>query len=144
MGIESVLQICRFAAVGCINTFIDWAVYFTILKIYPAESIIFYTAAKGFSYFCGIVNSFFLNRCWTFKINTEGHEGCRFFKFVLVNMIGLGINSASIYEFLHFNLPQTLALFMATAIAFTFNFTLSKLWVFRKDKMVAKTTGGNW
>jgi len=35
-----------------------------------------------------------------------------------------------------------MALFMATAVAFGFNFTLTKVWVFRKDKMVVKTTGG--
>jgi putative flippase GtrA len=63
-------------------------------------------------------------------------------RFVLVNAVGLGINSASIYIFLNLNLSQMTALFFATVIAFTFNFTLSKLWVFRKGKMVAKVSRG--
>lgn len=139
---KNILQLCKFAAVGCVNTFIDWAVYFTLIKIFPAESIFFYSAAKGFSYFCGIINSFFLNRCWTFKSDSTEHEGARFVKFAAVNAVGLGINSASIYVFLNLNLNHTVALFFATLFAFVFNFTLSKLWVFRKGKMVAKTTGG--
>jgi putative flippase GtrA len=139
---ENILQLFKFAAVGCVNTFIDWAIYFAALKIFPAESIFFYSAAKGFSYFCGIINSFFLNRCWTFKTDTDEHEGGRFFKFAVVNAVGLGINSASIYVFLNLNLAHAMALFLATFITFAFNFTLSKLWVFRKGKMVAKTTGG--
>ncbi|MDD4238221.1 MAG: GtrA family protein [Desulfotomaculaceae bacterium] len=139
---ENILQLCKFALVGCLNTFIDWAVYFAILKMYPAESIFFYTAAKGLSYFCGILNSYVLNRCWTFKMSHDHNKGGTFIRFVLVNAVGLGINSASIYIFLNFNLAQMTALFLATVITFTFNFTLSKLWVFRKGKMAAKVSRG--
>jgi len=139
---ENILQLCKFALVGCLNTFIDWAVYFAIVKLYPVESIFFYTAAKGFSYFCGILNSFFLNRYWTFKMMHGRNEGVRFVKFAMVNAVGLGINSISIYVFLTLNLAQLPALFLATAIAFVFNFTLSKLWVFRKGEMLAKASRG--
>ncbi|MCL6638063.1 MAG: GtrA family protein [Firmicutes bacterium] len=139
---ENLIQLFKFALVGCVNTLVDWAVYFTVIRLFPAESALFYAAAKGFSYFCGIVNSFFLNRCWTFKTQAEGNEGGRFVRFSLVNAVGLGINSLTMYEFLKFNGSHVLALLVATTIAFGFNFTLSKIWVFRKDKMVAKTTGG--
>ncbi|MCL6557762.1 MAG: GtrA family protein [Firmicutes bacterium] len=139
---ENLIQLCKFAAVGGVNTLIDWAVYFTVLKIFPAESIFFYSLAKGFSYLCGMINSFFLNRCWTFKAGPDENEGCRFIRFVVVNAVGLGINSAFIYVFLNLNLDHALALFFTTGITFGFNFTLSKLWVFRKGKMVAKTSGG--
>ncbi|HOV80508.1 MAG TPA: GtrA family protein [Bacillota bacterium] len=139
---ENLTQLFKFAAVGCVNTFIDWAVYFTIIKILPSESIFLYTAAKGFSYFCGIVNSFLLNRCWTFKAYTAEHEGYRFAKFALVSVAGIGLNSISIFLFLSMGLVQIVSLFLATFVAFSFNFTLSKVWVFRKGKMVAKTSGG--
>lgn len=143
MNKEDSLQLFKFAAVGCVNTFIDWAVYFTLVIIFPGESALFYAVAKGFSYFCGIVNSFFLNRCWTFRAGKEDqYEGGRFIKFVLVNAVGLGINSLTIYEFLHFGASHKLSLLLATAIAFFFNFTLSKVWVFRKGKIVVKTSGG--
>ena len=138
---EGVLQLCKFALVGCINTFIDWAVYFAIFRLCPGESILFYSVAKGFSYLCGIVNSFLLNRCWTFK-TPSGEEGSRFLKFTLVNAVGLGINSASIYALLYLNTTHFLALFLTTTITFAFNFTLSKLWVFRKGEVAAKITRG--
>jgi putative flippase GtrA len=139
---ENIVQLFKFATVGCFNTLIDWAVYFIILKLFPAESVIFYTAAKGFSYFCGILNSFFLNRVWTFRDSLQENEGGRFAKFMAVNLIGLGINSVSVYVFLNMEFRHVAALFFATAITFSFNFILNKLWVFRKGKMVAKTTGG--
>lgn len=138
----NMVQMFKFAAVGCVNTMIDWAVYFIILKSFPAESVIFYTAAKGFSYLCGIINSFFLNRNWTFKDILRDKEGGRFIKFMLVNAVGLGFNSISVYIFLNLNFSHIVSLFLATAITFTFNFILNKLWVFREDKMVAKTSGG--
>ncbi|MDD3654680.1 MAG: GtrA family protein [Desulfotomaculaceae bacterium] len=139
---ENILQLGKFALVGCINTFIDWAVYFTIIKIFPSESILFYAIAKGFSYFCGIVNSFFLNRCWTFKASPVDNVKGRFLKFTVVNTVGLGINSISVYILLNLNISQYITLFLATSFAFCFNFALSKLWVFRKEKIIAKTTGG--
>jgi putative flippase GtrA len=138
----SMVQVFKFAAVGCVNTLIDWAVYFIILKMFPAESVIFYTAAKGFSYLCGIINSFFLNRNWTFKDILRDNESGRFIKFMLVNAVGLGFNSVSVYIFLNLNFSHIASLFFATAITFTFNFILNKLWVFREDKMFAKTSGG--
>jgi len=139
---ESIMQLCKFAAVGCLNTLIDWIVYFTIITIFPIESIFFYAVAKGFSYFCGIINSFFLNRCWTFKATPDKNEKNRFLKFTVVNALGLGINSTSLYILLNYYNSQVITLFLATSIAFGFNFILSKLWVFRKSKMVPKTTGG--
>jgi putative flippase GtrA len=138
----NMVQVFKFAAVGCVNTLIDWAVYFIILKMFPAESVIFYTAAKGFSYLCGIINSFFLNRNWTFKDILRDNESGRFIKFMLVNAVGLGFNSVSVYIFLNLNFSHIASLFFATAITFTFNFILNKLWVFREDKMFAKTSGG--
>ncbi|MCL6560011.1 MAG: GtrA family protein, partial [Firmicutes bacterium] len=88
---ENFVQLVKFALVGCVNTLVDWAVYFAVIRLFPAESAFFYASAKGFSYFCGIVNSFFLNRCWTFKAANVGGEGGRFFKFVLVNAVGLTV-----------------------------------------------------
>lgn len=139
MNSESIVQFGKFATVGCLNTLIDWLVYFTILKIFPAESILFYAVAKGFSYFCGIINSFFLNRYWTFNVSRKQNEKTRFLKFTLVNALGLGINSTSLYVLLSYYNSHIVTLFLATAISFGFNFILSKSWVFRKGKMA---TGG--
>lgn len=138
---ENILQLIKFTTVGCVNTFIDWSVYFVIVRMFPEQSIIFYTFAKGFSYLCGMINSFLLNRCWTFKVGSVDGEGGRFMKFVLVNALGLSINSGSVYMFLHLNLSHLQAIILATAITFSFNFTLSKFWVFRKG-LLAKTSGG--
>lgn len=137
---ENILQFVKFAAVGCVNTLIDWAVYFLILKTLSPEGIIYYTAAKGFSYFCGVVNSFFLNRCWTFIVYSNGNEKIRFLKFVFVSAISLGINAGSLFIFLYLGAYHPVALFLATATSFSFNFSFSKFWVFGSNKIEPKTT----
>lgn len=142
---KGVSQLSKFAVVGCINTFIDWIVYLAVLKAFPAESTFFYTIAKSFSYFCGIINSFYLNNYWTFKTKSDENVGDKFAKFVLVNLAGLCINSASIYIILNLKnlkLVHPMALFLSAFITFTTSFTLNKLWVFRRGKMVERTTGG--
>jgi len=139
---RNINQLLKFVAVGCINTLIDWAVYLAVLTAFPAENASFYSVAKGFSYFCGIINSFFMNNAWTFKSPPDRKAVIKSIKFLLVNTIGVGLNSASIYFFLNIKTDHTTALIFATFITFSFNFTLSKLWVFRRGKVVAKTTGG--
>ncbi|NLI12987.1 GtrA family protein [Pelotomaculum propionicicum] len=138
----NIYQLCKFAAVGCVNTFIDWAVFLIISEVFSIESGFFYLITKGFSYFCGIINSFFLNRFWTFKDSHTDNEGGRFIRFILVNAVSLGFNSASFYIVYNLVFNRTTALIFATVITFALNYTLNKFWVFRKDKMVVKTTGG--
>ncbi|RJQ30572.1 MAG: GtrA family protein [Peptococcaceae bacterium] len=138
---ENILQLIKFALVGGVNTFIDWAVYLLIIKIFSPESIIYYTAAKGFSYFCGMINSFFLNRYWTFNVQSSDNEKNRFLKFVLVNAVSLGINTGSLYLLLRLNGHHLVALFLATAASFVFNFSLNKMWVFRGRKAAPEATG---
>lgn len=118
---------------GCANTCVDWTVYFAAVHLLPFNSLPFYAAVKGFSYFCGAVNSFLLNRCWTFQICPRGNERERFIRFAAVNVAGLGLNSFSLYAFLRMGVPQAFALSMAASVAFCFNFTLNKLWVFREN-----------
>ena len=137
---ENVLQLCKFSIVGCINTFIDWAVYFVILRLFPGESILL-LGCQRLQLPLRSCKQLFIEPVLDLK-TPSGKEGRRFLKFTLVNTLGLGINSASIYVLLNLNLPHLAALFLATSITFAFNFTLSKLWVFRKGKVVAKTTGG--
>ena len=142
MLLQNILLAAKFAAVGCLNTLIDWTVYYAVITAFPGESAVFYSLVKGFSYFCGIVNSYFFNRNWTFKEIPSGHEGLRFIKFALVNAAGLSLNALSLYILLNYNFGHALSLVFATALSFIFNFTLSKVWVFRKGKVLVRTTGG--
>jgi len=137
---ESLKQLFKFGLVGCLNTAIDWGVYYAIITLVSPEIPFFYTAVKAFSFFCGMVNSFFLNRSWTFRIRGGSSEKSRFIKFTMVNLLVLSINAVSFTVFLNMGFTHFLSLFLATAFAFIFNFILSKVWVFRKGKSHADTT----
>ena len=56
-------QAVRFLIVGLSNTAVD-LIIFNLLRLIPGMPDV---AAKAVSYFCGIVNSFFWNKYWTFN-----------------------------------------------------------------------------
>jgi putative flippase GtrA len=120
----------KFQCVGVVNFFVDLGVFtllHTVIGFYAVPSNIV-------SYSCGIVNSFILNRYWTFKIKLKFFS-IDFLKFLLVNLVSLGINTLAIYVLVDlYNLDPTLSKVIATAFSFTVNFAGNKLLVFREDK----------
>lgn len=119
----------KFAMVGVVNTLIDAGVYFLLLLIPFFQSA--YLAAQAISYTCGVVNSLFMNKSFTFK--EKGSMGAkRILLFFLVNIISLGISMAVLY-FCNdvFHLSQLISKAIATVFSMAVNFTLNKLLVFK-------------
>jgi len=129
---ESLVQMMSFATVGVSNTLV------TLLTLFILES----TIGRGdwgyyFAYSVGIVNSFILNRRFTFKEKgiTKRTFG-QFGGFIGVYLIGMIIYSetARIIEnaFGFFYLYAALG---ATFVEFLFTFTMSKLAIFRERRL---------
>jgi len=123
-------QLLIFLVVGIINTVLDVSAYFILsIYVFSEEN---YLYAKMISYLLGTVNSFILNRYWTF-----GHrhligfaEVTRFYSLVLFSLL---INIISMYVFvsiLHVN--DKIAVFVSLFITTLVNFLVSKYWVFKK------------
>ena len=120
------LRFIKFNTVGVLNTAVDFAV-FTLL----IHAGLFYLASQICSYICGLINSYFLNRFWTF-----GYKG-RFnitqaLMFVLVNLVSLGTALGCLYLFRDvFEIPLLLSKIIATVGSVTVNFAGNKLLVFK-------------
>jgi putative flippase GtrA len=140
---KSIGHFIKFMAVGGVNFFVDLGIFtllHTVTGIAPVPSNIV-------SYSCGVINSYLLNRYWTFKIKLEFtsvyklKSGARirflsvpFLKFVLVNLISLGVNTLAVHIFIDlYSLDPTLSKLMATVFSFVVNFAGSKLLVFRES-----------
>ena len=126
-----VKQAFKFLVVGVLNTGIDLAVYFLLTRWVPffVDQKVF---AKGISYSLGILNSFFWNRSWTFKSQSE-QQFKVFVLFIITNLAGLAVNTFTMQiglSMLH--LPDWLALGLATASTLLWNFLISKFVVFRE------------
>jgi putative flippase GtrA len=86
--------------------------------------------AKAISYGVGVLNSYFWNRRWTF--GSQAGAGKTLLPFVLVNLVGTGINSAIMALAVGpAGMTELVGLCLATGAALAWNFAASKFLVFR-------------
>jgi len=88
----SLTQFLRFALVGGINTLIDLGVL-NLLIVIVAHPDTNYSLYKAISFLCATVNSFFLNKYFTFA-DTEKTNGKKAGVFVVVTLISFAVNVA--------------------------------------------------
>jgi putative flippase GtrA len=129
----------KFQCVGVVNFLVDYGV-FTLLNGVVGWPV---GLSNTISYSCGIVNSFLLNRYWTFKVKLKFFS-LDFLKFVLINVLGWGVNTLTMVILVNgYSLSaKGLGLFenivpklIATVLSFVVNFAGSKLVVFREDRV---------
>ena len=72
----------RFVVVGCANFVVSFAAFYAAYLYLPLDSSRG-AVANVLAYCAGLVNSFVLNRLWTFR--AEGHVGVHALKFGLLN-----------------------------------------------------------
>ncbi|AFM41771.1 putative membrane protein [Desulfosporosinus acidiphilus SJ4] len=134
------LEFLRFCAVGGINTGIDFGV-FAVLFAWGVPLL----PAHTFSYSCGIVNSFWLNRRWTFKSKAGGfspdESGTgRSFKqilqFLALNIMTLALTyGLLIWVHNNWGWPMIASRLFAVGASLAINFLGSRLWVFRQPRL---------
>lgn len=119
-------QFIKFNVVGIMNTAVDFGV-FMILNHYLG---LIYAVSQVISYSCGMVNSYFLNKFWTFQ-KREGFTAIEVTKFILVNLCSLGISLLVLYilqsKWSWEVLPSKV---LATGFSVGVNFLGNKFWVF--------------
>lgn len=122
-------QFLKFGAVGFFNTLIT-VVTFNILVILGLN----YVLSNILGYTFGIINSFYWNKKWVFKSNSG--EINIIFKFVMVNLVTLGLNTFLLYLLVdHLHIRYFLSQLVATAVGMVINFILNKKWTFDKAKV---------
>src|SRR5436305_14584475 len=67
LNLPHVAQFVKFGIVGASNTLLSFLIYTLLLKVFG----VWYLAAAAIGFLIGAVNSFLLNRSWTFR----GHVG---------------------------------------------------------------------
>jgi len=127
-SLKTITQVIKYAAVGVSNTLIDAVTYYALTRWLWLGSLPI--IAKGIAYGVGMTNSFFWNRTWTFKSESNAWKAA--FLFTLTHIAALGINAGVMYLGLEtFKLSEVISLVLATAASFGWNFVLNKLVVFK-------------
>jgi len=120
-------QLLKFGLVGVLNTAVDFGVFTLLTMLFSMDSII----SHIISYTCGMINSYFLNKYWTFRIQGIGKKA-EFIKFIFVNLLSLGMSSLVLNSLMtQAGLTMYLAKIGAILCSMAVNFAGSKLVVFR-------------
>lgn len=126
------IQFIKFGIVGVANTLLTFAIYTLLLKVFG----VWYLAASAIGFIVGTVNSFLLNRRWTFR----GHVGDALtpLRWAVVQCTGLGVNEGLLYVFVHdARVDKLLAQAFATAVVTVTTFFANRAWTFRSPTSVA-------
>lgn len=120
------IKIIKFCIVGGINTLITLFLFYTLNKILGVN----YIFSTVIGYLIGMVNSYVLNKKWTFH-DDDKRVVFQFAKFALINSISLGINLFIMYIFVDkLHMDSMLSQICATGFSTISNFIGNKLVVF--------------
>jgi len=128
-------QIIKFSITGLLNTIIDFSILNFLIgvlswTVLPANTVSFSVA---------VINSYFLNKYWTFRDKQPVHIR-QFSIFLVVSLVGLGLSNILVYLGLevfkvytfglsfvwHYNIAKAIS----ALIVLVWNFLASKFWVF--------------
>lgn len=134
-------QVYRFVIVGLLNTAIDFAVFNLLISVSGIRIGLGLVLINITAVFAAIVNSYILNRIWTFK-SSDPNYATQLPRFLIASLTGMFINTVTIglVPLLLWpgTVPANLALnaikLLAATLSASWNFISYRYWVFRKDK----------
>lgn len=136
-----VRQFLKFVIVGGINTGIDFSVFNILMHLTGITSGFGVALINLISFSVAVVNSYFMNKHWTFQDITKDQKDQKFAQFIAVSLVGAGLNSGIVAVFTSIfppilNLsPQLWAnvgKLFATGASLVWNFIGYKLFVFKR------------
>lgn len=141
--VRVIYQFAKFAAVGTLNSFIDFGIVNLLIAVSGHASGAYFAVFKGISFLFAATNSFLWNKLWTFD-SKGGDTAGQAIKFYLITGLGLLINvgvasavnnarSGSVSV----NLWANLAVLCGIGASFIWNFLGYKFLVFKKSENAA-------
>lgn len=135
---EKYKSMFRFIIVGCINTGVDFLAFTVLHSHFGFDKLLCQVAG----YSLGTVNSFILNKLWTFDNRKSNFNTAnQIVRFTAVNLLSLGISLLAIK---HINENLGVNIYVSkviiTGIAQAINYVGYKLWVFKNNSKPEKNT----
>lgn len=121
----------RFATVGCINTAVDFGIFTLLRSIFDVDYLI--CQAAGF--IAGVINSFILNKTWTFEnqLSTSSTH-VQFAMFFTVSSISLGISLLGLKILVQYGgMNVYIAKVLVTGLTQLVNYLGYRFWVFQQN-----------
>lgn len=126
-------QFFQFSFVGGVNAIVDFTLYFSLTRgIYWFQEN--YLIANAVAFLAAVTCSFFLNNHWTFKERAVKPAPGVYLKYLGTSLLTLAAIEFLLYQLVNnlgvFDLYAKFAILLLSAII---NFSLSRLWVFKKS-----------
>jgi glycosyltransferase AglD len=142
MNPSIIAQFSKFVVVGLVNTAIDFGVLNLLVFLTGIETGIGIAVLNSIAFAAAVTNSYFMNKHWTFGVKGEAAKTTEVSKFLLISLIGLGINSGIVYGVTNFVTPPfveigpvswiNLSKVIATGLSLIWNFSGYKFLVFKR------------
>lgn len=91
--IKKTPRFVRFMVVGVVNTAIDLGVLNILIVIFGLTQPFLFSFYKSISFICALLNSYFMNKSFTFGIKENKQK--TFYLFILFSLIGFMVNVTS-------------------------------------------------
>lgn len=125
-----VAQFVKFGLVGVLNTALHYTVFYGLYSLLGLN----YLVASAIGYSIGLINSYILNRNWTFQSqNTDRRR--EFARFAWVNLLSLGINLVALKALVVWaGLQPEVAQVFAILFSLVANFVGNRFWTFNSAR----------
>lgn len=90
---ETAKQSIKYLFVGGICTALDFLILFVGVEILYFD----YLYVSIISFLCGVILNYFLCTYWIFRVRMINHAAIEFALYVIISLVGLGINTVVIY-----------------------------------------------
>lgn len=125
-------RIIRFGCVGCLNTIFDFGIFSILNSLFGVNYII----SQILSYSSGTLNSFVLNKFWTFNdTKTNKKTTKEMVQFMVVNSASLGVSLIGLSILMNnSSMNSFFAKIISMVLAQVVNFLGYRFWVFDRVK----------
>ncbi|MDO8561162.1 MAG: GtrA family protein [bacterium] len=90
--VPPLFQFAKFAAVGVLNSGVDFGVLNILILVSGIAAGGYYVAFKFASVIVAIINSFLWNKFWVFRGMTGKGPAAEFTSFIVISLVGVGVN----------------------------------------------------
>ena len=159
---SGVRQFARFVVVGCGNVFVSFVVFMLFYRLFPLATFLLDATgsvgarlanglaslgvhsidagvANTVGALAGMVNSFILNKRWTFEAG--GLTNLQVRRFIVLNILVIGGSTLNIFVFIDLLRAPYLPIWViTTGLAMVANFLGNKYWTFAESSEFEATT----
>lgn len=123
-------QILKFGMVGFLCFFIDYAIMTALVEFFGVKEV----AASGLSFSVSVVVNYILSITMVFDTDKEANQAKQFLVFLILSLVGLGINELIMWAGIAWLKPfmeraYMLVKIFATGVVMVYNFVTRKIFL---------------